>query len=260
MEAPAALLFAIFFITGKSADTLTAAIFLIMWEAHYLHRSFIYPLRFRDNTKKMPVIIAGMAFFFNVVNAYLNGRYLFDLSGGYSPEWLGGPRFLIGCVLFIIGMIINQQADGVLRRLRKQGESVYRIPRGGLYRWISCPNYFGEILEWSGWAIATWSPAGLSFAVWTIAVLLPRARSHHIWYRSHFSDYPPAGRFSSPVFGRGRFHPSDFLPDGGKKPKFFRFFLKWCFHPSVIYAIYYSIYFKSVQSRLNWPLFFSNFK
>jgi len=198
MEAPAALLFAIFFITGKSADTLTAAIFLIMWEAHYLHRSFIYPLRFRDNTKKMPVIIAGMAFFFNVVNAYLNGRYLFDLSGGYSPEWLGGPRFLIGCVLFIIGMIINQQADGVLRRLRKQGESVYRIPRGGLYRWISCPNYFGEILEWSGWAIATWSPAGLSFAVWTIAVLLPRARSHHIWYRAHFSDYPPGRKILFP--------------------------------------------------------------
>lgn len=65
------------------------------------------------------------------------------------------------------------------------------IPSGGLYRFVSCPNYLGEIIEWSGWALATWSLGGLSFAVWTAANLLPRAISHHKWYRSRFPDYPP---------------------------------------------------------------------
>jgi protein-S-isoprenylcysteine O-methyltransferase Ste14 len=60
-----------------------------------------------------------------------------------------------------------------------------------LYRWISCPNYLGEIVEWSGWALATWSLPGLAFAVWTAANLAPRAHSHHLWYREHFEDYPP---------------------------------------------------------------------
>jgi protein-S-isoprenylcysteine O-methyltransferase Ste14 len=59
-----------------------------------------------------------------------------------------------------------------------------------MYRWISCPNYFGEIVEWIGWAIATWSLAGLAFALWTAANLAPRAHSHHQWYRESFADYP----------------------------------------------------------------------
>ena len=66
----------------------------------------------------------------------------------------------------------------------------YRIPRGGLFRWVSCPNYLGEIVEWCGWAIATWSPAGAMFAAWTIANLLPRALSNHRWCRARFPDYP----------------------------------------------------------------------
>jgi 3-oxo-5-alpha-steroid 4-dehydrogenase 1 len=74
--------------------------------------------------------------------------------------------------------------------LRQPGEGGYKIPQGGIYRYISCPNYFGEVLEWCGWALATWSLTGLTFAVWTFANLAPRARSHHAWYHSHFPTYP----------------------------------------------------------------------
>ena len=82
-------------------------------------------------------------------------------------------------------------SDGrIVLWLREPGETAYRIPRGGLYRFISCPNYFGELVQWAGWAVATWSLAGLSFAVFTAANLVPRALSHHRWYRSEFDDYP----------------------------------------------------------------------
>ena len=74
--------------------------------------------------------------------------------------------------------------------LREEGAG-YEIPRGWLYRYISCPNYFGEIVEWIGWAVAIWSLAGASFAVFTIANLAPRAISHHRWYHEKFPDYPP---------------------------------------------------------------------
>ena len=47
-----------------------------------------------------------------------------------------------------------------------------------------------EIVEWLGWALLTWSPAGLAFAAWTMANLVPRARAHHRWYRERFPDYP----------------------------------------------------------------------
>jgi 3-oxo-5-alpha-steroid 4-dehydrogenase 1 len=190
MEAPAPLLFAVFFFLGGNPVTVTTGIFLAMWEAHYLHRAFIYPFTLRGQSRHMTIIVVAMAFTFNTVNGYLNGRHIFTLSGTYTNEWLSDARFIIGLIVFITGFIINRRADLILRNLRKPGESDYGIPYGEAYRWISCPNYLGEILTWVGWAVATWSLPGLAFAMWTIANLVPRARAYHAWYRKHFTDYP----------------------------------------------------------------------
>jgi protein-S-isoprenylcysteine O-methyltransferase Ste14 len=78
----------------------------------------------------------------------------------------------------------------VLRNLRGPGETGYKIPRGGAYNWVSCPNYLGEIVEWLGWALATWSFGGLAFAAYTAANLVPRALANHRWYQKRFPDYP----------------------------------------------------------------------
>ena len=192
MEAPAPLVFAACFVVGAHRDTLPAWVFLLLWEAHYIHRAFIYPFGLRGTGKRMPVFVAGMALLFNGVNGYLNGRHLFAFSDGYAATWLADPRFIVGVGLFLAGYLINRKADHTLRGLRQPGESGYAIPHGGLYEWISCPNYLGEIIEWFGWAMATWSLAGLGFAVWVLANLMPRARAHHLWYRERFKDYPPA--------------------------------------------------------------------
>lgn len=191
MEAPASLVFAVCFAGGEHRNTLVAWIFFLLWEAHYVHRSFIYPFTLCDNGKRMPVAIAGMGFVFNSVNGYLNGRYLFSFSGGYPAAWLADPRLIVGLALFAAGFVINRHADRTLRRLRSCDVTVYSIPYGGMYRWVSSPNYLGELVEWFGWALATWSLPGLAFAVWAAANLVPRAHSHHRWYRRHFPDYPP---------------------------------------------------------------------
>lgn len=162
-----------------------------MWEAHYIHRAFIYLFSLRDKWKPMPAVVSLMGAVFNLGNAYLNGHYLFDLSGSrYQAGWLASPQFISGAVLFVAGFVINRHADNTLHGLRGKGEHGYKIPCGGLYRYISCPNYFGEILEWTGWAVATWSWTGLAFAIWTFANLVPRARAHHKWYRQNFKEYP----------------------------------------------------------------------
>jgi protein-S-isoprenylcysteine O-methyltransferase Ste14 len=190
MEAPAPLVFAACFVLGVYRDTWVAWLFLLLWQAHYAHRSFIYPFELRTVGRRMPVLVMSLGFLFNLLNGYLNGRYLYTFSGGYPATWLADPRFVAGVSLFVAGYAINRQADRTLRGLRANGESGYAVPYGGLYRWISCPNYFGEIVVWVGWAIATWSPAGLAFALWTAANLAPRAQSHHRWYHQNFADYP----------------------------------------------------------------------
>jgi protein-S-isoprenylcysteine O-methyltransferase Ste14 len=191
MESTSAIVMLVMFLIGDAPKTLTTIIFLLMWEAHYIHRSYIYPFMLRDGKKKMPITVIIMAVAFNLENGYLNGRYIFHFADGhYTVDWLFDPRFIMGAVLFFAGFAVNRWADNSLRGLRKPGETGYKIPYGGLYEYISCPNYFGEILEWFGWAIATWSLPGLTFAIWTFANLAPRAWSHHKWYRENFSEYP----------------------------------------------------------------------
>jgi protein-S-isoprenylcysteine O-methyltransferase Ste14 len=190
MESTAPLIFAVCFIIGQNRNSVPELAFLIIWEAHYIHRAYVYPHHRRDGEKPMPVAVISLGFIFNAVNSSLNGRYIFTFSDGYASSWLTDPRFIIGAVLFIAGFIINRQSDLILGKLRRPGESAYRIAYSGLFRWVSCPNYLGEIIIWVGWAVSTWSLAGLAFAVWTAANLVPRAHSHHLWYQKYFPDYP----------------------------------------------------------------------
>lgn len=192
MEAPAALVFAGVWWAAPTRSAPASLAFLALWLAHYLDRAFLYPLRTPAGAHRMPLAVAALGVLFNVVNASLNAGWLFVLSGGYPDSWLADPRFLAGAALFAAGWVANRTADAELARLRASGS--YGIPRGGLYRWISCPNYLGEIVQWLGWALATCSLPGLAFAVWTIANLLPRALAHHRWYRAHFADYPAQRR------------------------------------------------------------------
>lgn len=162
----------------------------LFWKPAPYGRYFEPGWPFRKKTgRPMPLALALCAAGFNVVNGSFNGGWLFHLGPAYPANWLTRPEFLIGLAVFLAGFAINLHADTVLIRLRRR-DAVYRTPEGGMFRWISCPNYLGEIVEWSGWAILTWSWAGLSFAVWTAANLAPRAISHHRFYRDEIDAYP----------------------------------------------------------------------
>jgi len=192
MESMAPAAFFLFFLTGDWKTGVMPYVFLGLWMLHYLYRAFLFPLLMRGS-RTMPAIIALFAVLFNTMNAYLQAGYLYHLSPGsgkYAPAWLVGAPFLVGVLLFLAGLVIHVWSDTIARNLRAPGESGYRIPRGGLFRWISSPNYFGEIVEWTGWAVLTWSLPGLVFAFWTAANLVPRAYWNHKWYRRRFPDYP----------------------------------------------------------------------
>jgi 3-oxo-5-alpha-steroid 4-dehydrogenase 1 len=190
MESTAPLVMAVCFALGWSQISAASLAFFILWEAHYIHRAFIYPLQRKDASKSMPWLVVSLGLIFNSVNAYLNGRYIFNLSGGYPDSWMKDPRFILGIILFVAGFVVNRQSDAILSSLRKAGESGYKITSRGLYGRVSCPNYLGEIILWGGWALATWSLAGLSFSVWTAANLVPRARAHHFWNQKNLAGYP----------------------------------------------------------------------
>lgn len=191
METPAAGVIAVCFFVGDSLSNAAALVFILLWELHYLQRTYVFPFLMRGGAgKRVPLLVIFMAIVFNSINGYLNGRWLFHFAPDYTAAWLLDPRFVIGTAMFLSGYAVNLHSDRVLRSLRRPGETGYSIPRGGLFEYVSGANYFGEIVEWTGWAVATWSLPGLAFAVFTAANLIPRARTHHRWYREHFPDYP----------------------------------------------------------------------
>jgi 3-oxo-5-alpha-steroid 4-dehydrogenase 1 len=162
-----------------------AALFLF----HYFQRSFIFPMLIRGKSR-MPLAIIAMGVIFNLVNAYMLAGQLFYVATAdtYTTAWLYSPQFIIGTAVFFVGMAINWQSDYIIRHLRRPGDTAHYIPRGGMFRYVTSANYFGEFTEWVGYAVLTWSTAGCVFALWTFANLAPRAVKLHQRYCNEFGN------------------------------------------------------------------------
>lgn len=191
MEAPALLLVGLGLAFGSRPLDAYSGLLGAMFLAHYVHRTLIFPLRLPRASRPMPLSIVLSAVFFNLVNGSLQGLWIGELAP--STLRLSAPRVVLGVALFLAGAAINLQSDAILRRLRREG-SGYQVPQGGLFRFVSCPNYFGEIVEWTGFALAMGALPGYAFLAWTLANLVPRAVEHHRWYRANFPGYPGGRR------------------------------------------------------------------
>lgn len=167
-------------------------LFLLIFEFHYFQRSFVFPFLLKGSSK-MPISIMGLSTIWNLINGYVQGYWLFHLAPAYCPEmytsdWVTKPCFIAGLLIFLIGWVINMHSDYVIRHLRKPGDTNHYLPKKGMYRYVTSANYLGEITEWLGWAILTWSWAGALFFLLTFSNLVPRANA--IWhkYQEEFPD------------------------------------------------------------------------
>ena len=164
-----------------------------VWVAHYAHRTLVWPWIVQQNSDGMPVVTCAAGFGFNIVNGLLLWWSLTTLAD-YTMGWFGDIRFIAGAVIMLLGAALNIWSDYHLARLRSEKPGHHVLPAGGPFRFVSCPNLTGEMLEWVGFALMLWLLPGLSFAIWTVANLTPRALWRHRWYQERFSAYPEGRR------------------------------------------------------------------
>ena len=189
MEAPVFFaMLALWLFSDRRGDIARLA-FLLLFELHYFQRSFVFPMLIRGENR-MPLSIILMGVLFNTLNALMQGGWIFYVSPAemYPPEWLHSFQFFAGTLIFFAGMFINVQSDSIIRHLRQPGDRAHYLPTAGMFRYVSSANYFGEVLEWTGFAILTWSWAGAVFALWTFANLAPRAARIHRRYEEEFPE------------------------------------------------------------------------
>jgi len=77
----------------------------------------------------MPLNIALNAIFFSLINGSINGYFLGSIQPFYAEDYWLQWNFIAGIVLFFTGFIINIQSDNILLKLRKPGETCYKIPK-----------------------------------------------------------------------------------------------------------------------------------
>jgi 3-oxo-5-alpha-steroid 4-dehydrogenase 1 len=159
MELPGLLVFPIIFFMGKNALQPVPLFFLAVWIMHYTNRALITPLLMRvqpgtQSSFDISVVLLGWVSL--TLHGYFNAAYIRNLrSKNPSPD---EPR--------------------------------YKIPYGGGFKFVTCPQYLGEITSFIGIAVMTWNLGALFVLAITIANLVPRALYTHKWFHKNFDDYP----------------------------------------------------------------------
>jgi very-long-chain enoyl-CoA reductase len=162
---------------------------------HYLKREYETLFVHRFSNATMPQFnIFKNSFHYWILSGVL-------LAGGvYSPYYSqkavqgtiqDNPVFLaVFSAVFLLGQLGTGWAHQVLRNLRRPGTKERNIPRGGLFEFVSCPNYFFEHVLWIAFTILTLNPAAALFTLVSSVQMVLWALKKHKNYRKEFKDYP----------------------------------------------------------------------
>ncbi len=198
MEIPATVVFLFFFLLGPRNTEAMPLLLGLVWVIHYGNRGWFFPLNIRvakGARSSFSLMVMAMGMFVTAIHGYLNATLFTEFGTHLNNAWFGDPRFWAGIVIYYGGFALILHSEAVVRNLRDpdappDAESRYKIPYGGGYRFVSSPQYLGELIAWAGFAIMTWGLPGLMIFLISAGNLVPRAFGTHKWYREKFPDYP----------------------------------------------------------------------
>ena len=170
---PSIILLGVLFIYG-----IRLAMYLFMRERKSAsYKKILYQ---PDNTTKKPVFVMTMIWV-SCALLYIGQMspatfYLFNLSEGaaISETWAW-----VGAIVAAVGVVIEMVADAQKSRAKRINAN--RFVDTGLYRLVRCPNYFGEVLMWTGsfiicfgacctlwqWVIAAFGYVGIVYVMFS---------------------------------------------------------------------------------------------
>ncbi|CAA7388115.1 unnamed protein product [Spirodela intermedia] len=157
--------------------------------------------------------ILGLHFFKRLLESPLlhrySGRMALESATAISLSYLARTAFIVytqyltmgtapppvdlkptGVALFVVGICGNLYHHVLLCRLRKKGEGLYKIPRGGLFGLVTCPHYLFEIMVFAGIACASQTVYSFCVMASTAFYLMGRSWATRKWYLSEEGQGP----------------------------------------------------------------------
>lgn len=155
---------------------------LIAWSIHYLKRELetLFVHRFSHATMPYTNLFKNCAYYWGFAAwvAFFVNHPLYT-----PPE---EDLFYTGMCLFYLMEMGNLSSHITLRSLRPRGTRVRRIPHGGLFEFVTCPNYTYEIMSWVGFNLMTKTVAGMLFMAAGAFQMLIWAQNKHRNYKKEF--------------------------------------------------------------------------
>ncbi|OXA49004.1 Steroid 5-alpha-reductase DET2 [Folsomia candida] len=108
---------------------------------HCFYPTILYSSKISRHAHPIGILVFLAIFVVNVVHKF----YVFHgIANVLTPESFTLP-VCCGAVISAFGVAVNHYHDAILTALRDEGKG-YQIPMGGLFTWISCPNYYNPLL------------------------------------------------------------------------------------------------------------------
>jgi len=89
--------------------------------------------------------------------------------------------FIITFIIIIIIIIIIESPRNAKR---------YKIPRGGLFEYVSCPHYFMEFLTWAGFSVIVHRLSVYGHITFLLCTFIGRSYQTRKWYNNNIVGYP----------------------------------------------------------------------
>ena len=162
----------------------------VIFTIHYFHRIFIYSWFRKSSSRPWPLY----TFLY-----YLCSNTLFGLLTSFLLIFSGKTfhialQILLGIV--ILGFaVVAAIHDYKLCSLRHGGQNGYQIPNFFLFKWVSGPNYFLEIIEWLLFTLyLPFNLGAVAYVALVLANISGKAEWNHDAYIRIFKNKYPKDR------------------------------------------------------------------
>jgi protein-S-isoprenylcysteine O-methyltransferase Ste14 len=150
-----------------------------------LYRAFIYPFRRSRHSKPWPIEVVLYYLGINTLLAIVEARTIMFEYWGFS----GAFNYVLAGI-YLIALYINVTTDFIMCAKRTGKKNGYRLLRGGLFDYVSQPNYAAEVVMWISWIMTC------SFSIGTVTVIafmftlfIGRSKLLHKWNQEYFRTW-----------------------------------------------------------------------